>query len=968
MKKSTWLLSAGLAAMASPAFAQPMPVQPDQQPSPTNSGTEQGAVQDGAAIVDDGGAPDIVVTAQGRRQVLQDVPLAVSAISGEALQNSGANDIRQLNQVAPSLLVSSTGTEANASPRIRGIGTVGDNPGLESSVAVFIDGVYRSRAGAGLNELGEIERIEVLRGPQGTLFGRNASAGLIHVITRRPSFEFGGNAELTYGNYDYMRGQIGITGPITNGIAFRIDAVAVRRDGFLDVVNASGGTEERVNNRNRIFTRGQLLIEPSDALSVRLIGDYTLRDESCCGAVYVGARETFDPTPGQPGDFAERDNGIVQMMTSLGATFPSLGDPYNRQISVTPGRTYRGETRDWGLSGQIDYDFGDINLTSITAYRDYKSESPSDTDYSNLDILFRDDDGNSFRRFRTFTQEVRFQGSAGPLDFLVGGYFANEDLQIRDNLQFGSQYGAFAACRLVATLAAPRGPLPFGAALQNPNMPGCLSATGRAVFNGAFGAAAPLLTGILPNGTNIGRGLALLSTVNNVGDQGSEYNQESRNWALFTHNIFNITDELSLTIGARYTHENKEFSADINNNNTACVAQQAAFAPFLTGGATPLPASLQGLAAGIVNLTCQGNSSAALNGLTLEDERSESRWTGTAVLSYRPTDELLTYASFSRGYKAGGFNLDRSALGSPVFAPSDPRNTGGRGAAFGTENLQFDPELVDAFEVGFKYTRRNFILNVAAFHQMFQNFQLNTFNGSVFLVQNINGCGASLGTSTVNGNTVSADQDQSAATGACDPDDVEHGVTSTGVEIEASLYPTRDLQFTAGMTYADTRYRNELVGRNTGTPLDPALFLLPGDNLSNAPEFVVTTSMTWTPDIGTSGLSGLVYVDSRTSSDYNTGSDLFPEKEQDGFTLVNARVGIRGPEQRWALELWAQNLFDVNYQQVAFSSPFQGSGPNNNTVAQVQMFGAPTSAFANQLTSSFLAEPRTFGLTGRVRF
>jgi outer membrane receptor for ferric coprogen and ferric-rhodotorulic acid len=139
---------------------------------------------------------DIVITAQGRAQVLEDVPIAVSAVSAESLQNSGASDIRQLNQLAPSLLVSSTGTEANGSARIRGIGTVGDNPGLESSVAVFIDGVYRSRTGVGLNELGEIERVEVLRGPQGTLFGRNASAGLFNIISKKPNLnEFEGFAE-----------------------------------------------------------------------------------------------------------------------------------------------------------------------------------------------------------------------------------------------------------------------------------------------------------------------------------------------------------------------------------------------------------------------------------------------------------------------------------------------------------------------------------------------------------------------------------------------------------------------------------------------------------------------------------------------------------------------------------------------------------------------------------------------------
>ena len=174
--KSFWLLSASVAAFASPAYAQeirpPRSIRLRPKPSRQTGRTTR----------------NIVVTAQGRRQILQDVPLAVTAVGGQQMQNSGATDIRQLNQLAPSLLVSSTGTEANGSARIRGIGTVGDNPGLESSVAVFIDGVYRSRSGIGLNELGEIERVEVLRGPQGTLFGRNASAGLIHVISQRPDF------------------------------------------------------------------------------------------------------------------------------------------------------------------------------------------------------------------------------------------------------------------------------------------------------------------------------------------------------------------------------------------------------------------------------------------------------------------------------------------------------------------------------------------------------------------------------------------------------------------------------------------------------------------------------------------------------------------------------------------------------------------------------------------------------------
>jgi iron complex outermembrane receptor protein len=942
MSRSFWLMSVGIAALtATPAFAQNNTT-PTGETTPVEESAEVNPNAD-VTPTDDVAGGDIYVTAQGRTQILQDVPIAVSAINAESMQNSGATDIRQLNQLAPSLLVSSTGTEANGSARIRGIGTVGDNPGLESSVAVFIDGVYRSRSGIGLNELGEIERVEVLRGPQGTLFGRNASAGLLNIVSKKPNLtEMEGFVEATYGNFNNMRLSGGITGPLGgSGLGFRLDGVWNQRDGYYKVINAASGTEKRVNDRDRYFVRGQLLYEPSDSIEVRLIGDYSRRNESCCGAVYISKFETFDPTPGVPGDYDTRPtNRIVDVMTSMGAIFPP--NPFDREIALTPGRTYQGVTRDWGVSGQVDWTLGgSATLTSITAFRDYHSEGPSDTDYSNLDILYRDDDGNAFRQFKTFSQELRLQGSAfgDHLDWLVGAYYANEDLHVRDNLKFGNQYGAFAACRLLATISP--------AIPRNPNQAGCRAGPGGAItagaLAGALGGAAPIFIA----------GLDRLSTVNNVGDDDSNYFQDSTNWAVFTHNIFKLTDTISVTLGGRYTNEDKKFDATINNNNTICPVQQAFFAPFLTGGATPLPASLQGLAAGVVNLTCQGNASSSLNSLVLSDERKEDEWTGTGILSWKPDPDLLVYASYSKGYKAGGFNLDRSALGNPIFAPNDPRQaaTGG----FGVQNLNFDPEKVTAYELGVKFGNRHLVVNVAAFRQHFSSFQLNTFNGSVFLVQNINGCTTDLGTT---------DSDPSAATGACAPDKVNHGVRSQGVEIETAIYPRRDLQFTAGLTYARTQYSDNLVGRDTGQPLDPALFLLPGDDLSNAPEAVATASMTWTPAIGSSGMKGLFYIDARMSSDYNTGSDLFPEKEQDGYALVNARVGLRGPAQQWSLELWAQNLFNTDYQQVAFNTPFQGS----NSRAHVQAFGSPSFATANQLFSSFLAEPRTYGITGRFRF
>jgi outer membrane receptor protein involved in Fe transport len=305
----------------------------------------------------------------------------------------------------------------------------------------------------------------------------------------------------------------------------------------------------------------------------------------------------------------------------------------------------------------------------------------------------------------------------------------------------------------------------------------------------------------------------------------------------------------------------------------------------------------------------------------------------------------MTYASYSKGYKAGGYNLDRSDLGglNGVFSPRTNADAPG---------LRFEPEKVDAYELGFKYNGRGFNLNVAAFRQDFRTFQLNTFNGSIFIVQNIASCP---------GDLAGADRDNSPVTGTC-PGKTKPGVRSQGIEIEASLRPAPDVAVNIGYTHADTKYMHNLVGNSAGTEaLSNFLFRLPGRKLSNAPKDVVTGSFGYTPSLGSSGLSGLFYVDTRMTSDYNTGSDLFPEKAQDGYILVNARVGVRGPSDRWSLEFWAQNLFNKNYQQVAFNTPFQGAG----SIAQTQAFGTSP---ANQLFSSFLAEPRTYGVTARFRF
>ena len=927
-KKNLWLLSAGVVALAGSVS----PVQAQEAPP------QQAAEEDGSVII---------VTATRRASPLSDVPIAVSAVTAQAMQNSGASDIRTLNQLAPSLLVSSTGSEANASARVRGIGTVGDNPGLESSVAGFIDGVYRSRTGAGLKELGEIERVEVLRGPQGTLFGRNASAGLINVISKAPEFKLAGKAEVTYGNYDYWRLAGRITGPVSEQLALSLDGVWSKRDGFFDLVDTSGNKVGETNDRDRYFVRGQALFEPNDALSIRLIGDYTHRDESCCGAAYI---ETRERRPVAGGGYSTAPfNRIAAILSGQGSVFPT--DPYDRDLTITAGRNYGSKVKDWGVSGEVNYDLGDAKLTSITAYRDYKSQDYGDYDYSGADLLYRDP--NTYRQFRTFTQELRAQGSAfgEVLDWLVGGYYAHEKLTLEDNIRFGADYGRFTACRLMA-----------GAGVNSNLTAQQLAACGsglatQALITGTQAQLNAALTPALGAGaagalsTGLGNGLRALAAIpSGTGDLASVYRQKSENWALFTHNIIHITKQLDLTLGLRYTHESKRFSADFNNNNATCAALQTrnpgALNDLFEIATTPALGSAAALAQGILTLGCLGNSSTGLNALNLNDRISDGEFSGTAVLSWKPVDELLVYGSYSKGYKAGGYNLDRFQLGStglnPVPAVFSPRSNAD------VTSLRFSAEKVDAFEVGLKYTQPKWSANIAAFRQEFKNFQLNTFNGTSFVVQNINGCDGAL-----------------SASRTCDSDDVGPGLISQGVELELAATPVRNVRFAGGLTYVQAKFANRLVGSGNGSvPLDQALFLLPGSINSQAPEVVTTVSASWTPELGSSGLSALFYVDGRMTSDFNTGSDLFPEKRQDGYAVFNARVGLRGPEQRWAVEFWGQNIFNQDYTQVAFSAPLQSSSPSTSTTGQFAR-GAP---MANQLISAYLAEPRTYGITLRGSF
>ena len=455
---------------------------------------------------------EIIVTAQKRAQNILDVPISVIALSAQELKDAGVTDIKNLQALAPGLTVTSTTSENVTTARIRGIGTVGDNPGLESSVGVVIDGVYRPRNGVGFGNLGEIERIEILEGPQGELFGKNNDAGVISIVTKKPSKTFGVTAEATGGNYNDREVNASVTGPLGDISAARFYAGYQRRDGFLDVNPGLGpNTDNKTDNRNLYTMRGQFLLTPSDGVNFLLIADYSKRNESCCGAV-----QTFD------GPFS----GIINALTSI----PALGGRTGTvgiaspPLSRTSRQAYSNapitqRVRDMGISGELNWDLGPAKLTSITAWRDNTIVAANDVDYSGLDIMQEPANSGNKTDFKQASEEIRLAGKSGPLDWLVGGFFANESLSSSTAIYAGKAFDLYVGG--VASAAVP------------PGVPNFLTIPG--------------FTGSPPGGTFIP----------GVSGEQDFYHQTSRSYAFFTNETYNISQGLDLTAGLRYTSEKK---------------------------------------------------------------------------------------------------------------------------------------------------------------------------------------------------------------------------------------------------------------------------------------------------------------------------------------------------------------------------------------------------------------------------
>jgi len=369
----------------------------------------------------------IMVTASKRVQGLQESPIAITVVSGNTIDQTKVLDIGDLQTLVPTLRVTPLQRSTNTNFAIRGFGNGTNNTGIEPSVGVFIDGVYRSRAAAQIGDLPRLQQIEVLSGPQSTLFGKNASAGVISVRTLEPSYDAEGKFELGFGNYNQQIMKGYFTDGITDNLAYSLSGGVNTRDGYTDSVSGLS----KLNDKDRWNVRGQALYEPTDDVTFRLIADYSEIDEKCCT---VG-NAINGPTA-----------GAVQ---ALGGVILDDSDPfaYQSALNIDP----RNTVEDSGISLQVDVDFEGYAFTSITALRNNESTWIHDIDYTTADLVRETGD----IKIDTFTQEFRLASTGiNTFDWMVGAFIFQEDVDAKDSLLYGTQMRSFFDVLLAAGGAA----------------------------------------------------------------------------------------------------------------------------------------------------------------------------------------------------------------------------------------------------------------------------------------------------------------------------------------------------------------------------------------------------------------------------------------------------------------------------------------------------------------------------------
>ncbi len=746
-------IMAALAVQAAPAYAQ------DSNPAASPE-----------HVAGESDTSEIVVTAQKRTERLQDVPLAVSVVTSDTLADRQINDSASLVQAVPSLTFQQGATPTNSSFRIRGIGTALFGQGVEASVSTVVDGVVAVRQTQGFTDLADIERVEVLRGPQGTLFGKNATAGVVSVTTARPSRDFEGRAEATIAEYGEYRLRGTVSGPLS-------DTLRARVTGFYNDVRGVArniATNDWDNGSKSWGVRGKLEWDATENLNFMLAAEYRKTEADCCASTWI----------------AITNPNLQTLVGPINATRE------NRTLNDETVTYSNSDQQTYSL--QADLDLGGATLTSITAYQSYYLDVNQPIERINSAVplfvgstaAYADWSRNSGRLdLSAFSQELRIANNGGgDFNYVAGVFYMHSDiLRPFDRRRVRCTAGTF------------------------------------------------------------GQPCAPANTVYQSSASSIRLKQDS--FAAFGQVEYRIAGGLKAIGGLRVQYEK-------GTNGGSRVS------PFVPGDAV-LP----------------GN--APVSGSITADDTAV---TGKAGLQYEFSRDAQVYASFTRGYKGLGYEME---IGANLAAQS-----------------VLEPEHVNAYEIGFKGRTPDGVLSIASalFLADYTNLQVQA-----------------------NRSDINAGVVQFVSTNA--------GASRTkGFEIEATVRPNDHFSFIGAVTYSDARIDIDglncpqqfnaaapiLTGKPTNICYRTAAGVTPTQNLRGAtlpvsPKWKISIAPRYETEFAGTDFAGFVQFSVNFQSAMNFSVEQDPLLEQPAYTIVDASIGVKQIDGRYSLSVFVKNLFDENY-------------------------------------------------------
>jgi iron complex outermembrane receptor protein len=726
--------------------------------------TSPALAQDAGGTGDEGGIEEIIVTAQKVAENIQDVPIAITALTGERLEQTGTTSLEGITQLVPSVTFRKGTTSANSAIVMRGVGTITFSIAAEPSVSTVVDGVVLSRSGQAFMDLVDAERLEVLRGPQGTLFGKNASAGLVNIVSKggTDTLEAEARADYYEGNEYRLRGSL--SGPLAQDVSARVTGFYGSYDG--NITNIYGGVENDVNGYKHYGARG-IVDYDGDVARLRFIADYFRADDECCADVTTVSRgAVLDAELGLPG-------GVAQ----------GLDQRYVNHNLVTATKD-----RQWSLTMSGDFDLTDTHtLSVVSGYRNWR----------NTEIR----EGDFLPRAIVGTGELHDNGLVTTEQLSIEARIASDPAR-----PFFYQVGAFAW-----------------------HSDNTQTFTRRDVTCAAS---------TLPLATSGARPCNLADTVNTLFPTAtSNSDVGSSNFAVFGQSTYRIGDLIALTGGLRYTWD------ELTYTHTRAPGINAA---------TGLPATGPGVSGSPAGGTIASGGT-GLN--TSSGSSSNGNLSGKAVVQVTPSQNVMLYGSYTRGYKGPAFNV--------FFNYTAPTNA-----------IPIDEETSDAFEVGAKtqFLDNRVQLNLAAFTVQYDGFQANNFvtlNGAV--VTNLTNAGT---------------------------------VKSQGFEADLQAVPVDGLTLRASAAYADA-----FVKRFNPNPATNAPDARDGTQLPLAPKFVYTLGAGYEAPLG--GVKLFLDTDYRhVSKQY---SDLGEQGPIDPYGIWNASIGFSDADDLYRVTLHARNITDQSY-------------------------------------------------------